>query len=236
VVGRLPTKEDLLWDLKVKELRKLAKENRVPLVKRGWLGDTYATTKEDIIEILLESSRITKKKILAILEPPKPKRARKKSEKKEVKVEEEHIKEKITTEREISRRIVTAREVTLKLVLDEVNEFNKRTPKIRGKRKEKLYTTALTSFLMHTFPSVKMEQALGKGSRIDAIIGNIGIEAKYRPDQNEINRLFGQIDIYIQFLNDIIVVFFDTDSGTVNNFKNKLKRGEYTEKVKVVNI
>jgi len=233
----LPTKEDLLWDLKVKELRKLAKENRVPLVKRGWLGDTYATTKEDIIEILLESSRITKKKILAILEPPKPKRARKKSEKKEVKVEEEHIKEKITTEREISRRIVTAREVTLKLVLDEVNEFNKRTPKIRGKRKEKLYTTALTSFLMHTFPSVKMEQALGKGSRIDAIIGNIGIEAKYRPDQNEINRLFGQIDIYIQFLNDIIVVFFDTDSGTVNNFKRKLKRVPgYTETVNVVNI
>jgi len=237
VVGRLPTKEDLLWDLKVKELRKLAKENRVPLVKRGWLGDTRATTKEDIIEILLESPRITKKKITTILEPsPKPKRAGKKISKKEVKVEEEHIKEKITTEREITRKIVTAREITLELVLDEINEFKKRAPKIRGKRKERLYTTALTGFLSHTFPSIEMEQTLGKGTRIDARVGKVGIEAKYRPDQNEINRLYGQIDTYLQLLNDIVVVFFDTDSGTVNDFKKKLKRGGYTEKVKVVNV
>lgn len=232
----MPTKEDLLRSLKVKELRQLAKENRVSLVKEGWFGSSRATNKDDIIEILLESSRITKKKISAILEPPKPKRARKKISKKEVKVEEEHIKEKITTEREITRKIVTAREITLEMVLDEINEFKKRAPKIRGKQKERLYTTTLTGFLSHTFPSIEMEQTLGKGTRIDARVGKVGIEAKYRPDQNEINRLYGQIDTYLQLLNDIVVVFFDTDSSTVNDFKNKLKRGGYTEKVKVVNI
>ena len=67
-------KEDLLWSLTVKELRKLAKDNRISLVKEGILWNSRASTKEDIIEVLLDSSRITKKKIEAIIEPPKKKK------------------------------------------------------------------------------------------------------------------------------------------------------------------
>ena len=71
-------KEDLLWSLTVKELRKLAKDNRISLVKEGILWNSRASTKEDIIEVLLDSSRITKKKIEAIIESPKKKAAPKK--------------------------------------------------------------------------------------------------------------------------------------------------------------
>ena len=63
-----------------------------------------------------------------------------------------------------------------------------------------------------------------------------GIEAKYRPDQNEINRLYGQIDDYLQFLDNIIVVFFDSDSSRVNVFEKKLKRGGYLKQVFIVKI
>jgi len=220
-------KEDLLWSLTVKELRQLAKKNRISLVKEGFLWDSYATRKEDMIEILLESPRMTKKKILDMIEhPPKPKR------KEELKIPEKKIKVK----EKITRRISTPKRITLNSVLDEVKNFKRRAPKISGKRKEKLYITALTGYLSHAFPSIEMEQPLGKGSRIDAVVGKIGIEAKYRPDQNEINRLYGQIDTYLQFLNNIIVVFFDTSSGIVNDFKKKLKRGGYAKQVEVVNI
>lgn len=232
----MSTKEDLLRSLTVKELRQLAKENRVPLVKEGLLGlwDVSASRKRDIIDVLLESPKITKNKILTILEPPpKPK---KKRVKREVKLEEERIKEKITTEREITRKVITAKEVTLDTVLDEVKIFRKYVPKITGKRREKLYTQRLTGFLSRIFPDIETEQALGKGTRIDAMVGRVGIEAKCRPDINEIHRLYGQIDTYLQFLDNVIVVFFDTDSGTVNDFKKKLKRGGYSESVAVVNI
>ncbi len=191
----MSTKEDLLWDLTVKELRQLAKANRVSLVKGGLLGlSTYsASGKEEIIEILLESPRITKKKILAIFEPtPKPKR-----------IPKERVSEKVTRERKITR------DVQLTHILNEVTDFKKHVPLITGKQKEKQYTLALTGYLSHSFPQIEMEQPLGRGTRIDAIIGNVGIEAKYRPDQNEINRLYGQIDTYLQFLGDIIVIFFD---------------------------
>jgi len=140
------------------------------------------------------------------------------------------------TERKITRRKITEERITLNSVLGEIKSFKRRSTKISGKRKEKLYTTALTGYLSHAFPSIEMEQSLGKGARVDAVVGKIGIEAKYRPDQNEINRLYGQIDTYLQFLNNIIVVFFDTSSGIVNDFKKKLKRGGYAKQVEVVNI
>jgi len=150
-------------------------------------------------------------------------------------VEEEQIKERVT-ERKITRRKITEEQITLNSVLGEIRSFKRRSTKISGKRKEKLYTTALTGYLSHAFPSIEMEQSLGKGARVDAKVGNIGIEAKYRPDQNEINRLYGQIDTYLQFLDSVIVVFFDTSSGIVNDFEKKLKRGGYAKQVEVVNI
>ena len=71
----MPSKEELLRALTVKKLRELAKENKVSLVQKDWLfGDSRATTKEEIIEIFMESRKISKKKIEAKLSAPSRKR------------------------------------------------------------------------------------------------------------------------------------------------------------------
>ena len=94
------------------------------------MWDSTASTKEDIVGILVESPKITKEKISAMLKPVGSASKTKVTEK-ERKIEEEHIKEKIVTEREISRKILTVKEITLETVMDEINEFKKVTPKIR---------------------------------------------------------------------------------------------------------
>jgi hypothetical protein len=63
----VPTKEGLLKNLAVKELRQLAKDNRITLKGRNIFGDTYpASTKEETTEFLAKSARITKEKISAV--------------------------------------------------------------------------------------------------------------------------------------------------------------------------
>lgn len=74
----MPTKEDLLSELTVKQLRQLAKKDRVKLVEENlFWGTVPVSTKDDIIEVLSESSRITKKKIQALAKPPKTKAGKK---------------------------------------------------------------------------------------------------------------------------------------------------------------
>jgi very-short-patch-repair endonuclease len=59
----MPTKEELLNNLTVKQLKQLAKDNKVSLVSEGLFFDDVASTKDEIIEILLDSDKITKDKI-----------------------------------------------------------------------------------------------------------------------------------------------------------------------------
>ncbi|GAH19245.1 unnamed protein product, partial [marine sediment metagenome] len=63
---KVPTIAELLWDLKVVQLRQLARNNRIKLVIERLFSVYNATTKEDIIEILLDSGKVTKKKIEAV--------------------------------------------------------------------------------------------------------------------------------------------------------------------------
>jgi hypothetical protein len=131
------------------------------------LWDSTASTKEDIVGILVESPKITKEKISAMLKPVGSASKTKVTEK-ERKIEEEHIKEKIVTEREISRKILTVKEITLETVMDEINEFKKVAPKIRtqDRKAEKLYTRELTGYLRRISPDIKLEQSLGKGTNV----------------------------------------------------------------------
>ena len=63
----MSSKEQLLRALTVKKLRELAKENKVLLVTEEGLfwGGTKATRKDDIIEILSASRKVSKKEIEA---------------------------------------------------------------------------------------------------------------------------------------------------------------------------
>ena len=79
----MPSKSELLNALTVSKLRALAKENNVSLVFENWLlGDTRATSKEDIVEILSESRKISKKKIEAKMGEGSKKSSKKKGTKK----------------------------------------------------------------------------------------------------------------------------------------------------------
>lgn len=72
---QLPTIEDLLYTLNVSQLRQLAKDNRIKLLKkRRFLRSNEVTRKDDIIEVLLDSGKITKKKIEAVRIPSKAKK------------------------------------------------------------------------------------------------------------------------------------------------------------------
>lgn len=61
-------------------------------------------------------------------------------------------------------------------------------------------------------------------SRIDIKIDGFGIEIKNHPDQNEINRLVGQLISYKKFFKHIIVVIFNPrDLKAIKYLKEQIK-------------
>jgi len=212
----MPTKEDLLWSLKVKDLRKLAKDNRVTLVKEGFLWNSRASTKEDIIEILLESSRITKKKIETIIEPPKREKAPPK--KTEVKRKAEKA---------------TPRTTKFEGVLKKVKQFDP----YRKPKKEKELEAMLVSYLRAFYPDLRTQLTYGR-ARIDAQIGKVGIELKFQPSAGAFDRLYGQIEKYLKHLKCVIVVIgYEKSKEDTRYFKKRLKeRGWLKDRVFVVSV
>lgn len=144
-------------------------------------------------------------------------------------------KKKRVKKEEIIERRANIEEISVNSIIKEIRKWKKFAPKVTGKGKEKKMTLAMTGYLSSSFTNIILEQKLGK-SKVDAVIGKVGIEAKYRPDQNEINRLFGQVDDYIQYLDHLVVVFFDTNQSVINNFNRKIKRGRYDKKVTIIPV
>jgi len=209
----MPTKESLLNELTVKQLRQLAKENRIKLVKENWIIGTYSiSTKDELIATLLESPRITKKKILAIIEPPQ----KKKVSKKEVKPKAERAKPKTPEVKQVLRRI------------------RRFTPYKRAKKEREL-ETMLVSYLRAYYPDMRTQLTYER-ARIDAQIDKIGIEIKYQP--SEFDRLYGQIEKYLKHLDFVIAVIgYEKSKETTRYFKKRLKeRGWLGERVFVVSV
>lgn len=64
-------KEDLLRKLNVSKLKQLAEENKISLVRENW-GEKYILkSKDDIVEALLDSKKLSEKKIKEFTEPKK---------------------------------------------------------------------------------------------------------------------------------------------------------------------
>lgn len=210
----MPPKEDLLWSLTVKELRKLAKENRVSLVKEGFLWNSPASTKEDIVEVLLNSSRITKKKIEAIITPPKKKKTPVKKSKVVSKAKE-----------------TTQKTTELKQVLRRVKKFNP----YRKPRREKGLEAMLVSYLRAFYPDLRTQLTYER-ARIDAQVGQVGIELKFQPSAGAFDRLYGQIEKYLKHLKFVIVVIgYEKSKEDTRYFNKRLKeRGWFNDRVFVV--
>ena len=209
-------KEDLLWSLTVKELRTLAKENRISLVKEGFWGTSSASTKEDIIEIILESSRITKKKIENLIKPPKSEKAPpKKTE----------VKPKTTK--------TTPKTAEFEGILKQVKQFDP----YRKPKKEKELETMLVTHLRVFYPDLRTQLTYER-ARIDAQIGEVGIELKFQPSAGDFDRLYGQIEKYLKHLKCVIVVIgYEKSKEGTRYFKKRLQeRGWLKDSVFVISV
>jgi len=230
------TKVEILNYMNVRQLRGLAREYGIPLEKETFFGTKRATSKDDMISILmgLSISKIRRYSEKISLISGKVEEKREKCQKRrETKVKGEKIEEKII-EREISGKVLEFKEVTVKSIIQEIKKY--RPPPVKGRRIEEKLTIGLISFLQSSFPDIELEQPIAKGARIDAIIGGkIGIEAKYRPQATEFDRLYGQVEKYLRRLDHVIVVFFETPSRDVHNFRNRINK-IFADKVTILNI
>jgi len=146
-------------------------------------------------------------------------------------VEEEKIKEKIT-EREIVRRRVAEERISVRRLLNKIRKF--RPP--RRPKKEKELENMLISYLQ-AFYDVKT-QITYERARIDAKIGNTGIEIKYNPSSSDFDRLYGQVEKYLKYLDNVIVVISSEKSEElINSFKKRLKERDWlNERVFVITL
>ena len=89
--------------------------------------------------------------------------------------------------------------------------------------KEADYENTLFARLQIFFPEIEA-QVQYPNSRIDIKIGKFGIEIKNHPDQNEINRLVGQLASYRRFFKHVIVVIFNArDDRAITYLKKQIK-------------
>jgi len=227
-VSRL-TKEELLDYMTIKQLRGLAKEYNISLEKRSFFRVKKVTRKGDMIDILRELSLSKIRRYAQKISLIKP------LDKKIKKEETEKRKEDKTkdTEREVVQKFIERKNVDV--IVREIKKY--KPPPIRGKGAEKKLSIGLVSFLSHSFPDIEIEQPIARGARIDAIVeGKIGIEAKYKPPITEMDRLYGQIEKYLRRLDHVVVVFFETPSRDVRDFRNRIKRSKFAEKVTVLSL
>lgn len=139
-------------------------------------------------------------------------------------VEEERIRERVT-EREIRRRKITEERISVKALLSHIKKFE--PPSIP--RKEKQLENMLVSYLQ-AFYDVRTQLTYER-ARIDAKIGTIGIEIKYRPSAGDFDRLYGQVEKYLSHLDNVIVVIGSERSKQLtNSFKRRLKQRGWLNK------
>jgi hypothetical protein len=144
-------------------------------------------------------------------------------------IEEEQIKEKIT-EREITRRKVTEESISVRSLINRIRKFE---PPRRPSNEKQLEDMLISN--LQSFYDIKTQLTYER-ARIDAQIGKIGIEIKYQPSSSDFDRLYGQIEKYLNYLDYVIVVIAcERSKELTDNFKGRLKmRGWLDKRVHVI--
>jgi hypothetical protein len=91
------------------------------------------------------------------------------------------------------------------------------------------YQDMLVSSLKRDFPEILLRQQFGN-NEIDVLIGRIGIEAKLGLKKSEADRLFGQIESFLQHIDRVIVVLYQPLPEWQNYLKQKLARHGWLDK------
>jgi hypothetical protein len=142
-------------------------------------------------------------------------------------VEKEVVKEsKETKEREIETPQFAS-------IVEKIKRFTiHKIPKT-----EKDLDSMLVHFLSAFYPDIQTQVAY-QNTKIDAQIGNVGIEIKFQPSAGEFDRLYGQTEKYLKSLEKVIVVIgYERTRELTENFEKRMKeRGWLNNKVFVVAI
>jgi hypothetical protein len=95
----------------------------------------------------------------------------------------------------------------------------------------------LVHYLSAFYPEIETQVAY-QNARIDAQIGDVGIEIKFQPSASEFDRLYGQIDKYLKSLEKVIVVIgYERTRELTENFEKRMKeRGWLNSRVFVVSL
>jgi len=123
---------------------------------------------------------------------------------------------------------------------DEVNDILNKIKTLtihRMPNTEKDLDNMVVSYLSAFFPEIQTQVAY-QNARIDAQIGNVGIEIKFQPDASEFDRLYGQTEKYLDSLEKVIVVIgYERSSELTENFVKRVeRRGWLNSKVFVLSL
>jgi hypothetical protein len=102
---------------------------------------------------------------------------------------------------------------------------------------EKDLDSMLVHYLSAFYPDIQTQLAY-QNARIDAQIGDVGIEIKFQPSAGEFDRLYGQTEKYLKSLEKVIVVIgYERTRELTENFEKRMKeRGWFNSKVFVVSL
>jgi len=102
---------------------------------------------------------------------------------------------------------------------------------------EKDLDSMLVSYLSAFYRDIQTQVAY-QNAKIDAQIGDIGIEIKFQPSASEFDRLYGQIDKYLKSLEKVIVIIgYERTRELTESFEKRVKeRGWLNSKIFVVSI
>jgi len=143
-----------------------------------------------------------------------------------------------TTEKEEIEERQPRREV--KEATAESSEILSRIKKFTIHKKpktEKDLDSMLVHYLSAFYPDIQTQLAY-QNARIDAQIGDVGIEIKYQPSAGEFDRLYGQTEKYLKSLEKVIVVIgYERTRELTENFEKRMKeRGWFNSRVFVVSL
>jgi len=102
---------------------------------------------------------------------------------------------------------------------------------------EKDLDSMLVHYLSAFYPDIQTQVAY-QNAKIDAQVGDVGIEIKYQPSASEFDRLYGQTEKYLKSLEKVIVVIgYERTRELTENFEKRVKeRGWLNSKVFVVSL
>jgi hypothetical protein len=189
-------------------------KERFTLTRNHYINHIISKMTLDQIRSIGEKLRVNIPEVTKIEEPLKIAQPTEEVEITETSEEPEKAEAKLKT--------VNKDEEKLKEIIKQIKEV---TPK-KAFEKESEYENTVYTRLQVFFPNIEPQYSCAN-SRIDMKVDKFGIEIKNHPDQNEINRLIGQLRSYRPFFKHIIVVIFNPkDFKAIKFLKEQIKEME----------